>query len=81
MVSKKPAAATATDPEGREVVLLARIWEEKISRDLPSWSTISKPGWRPSLSPTMSSRTRFPPAHGSTGVARAEPLADGGRKL
>ena len=35
MASKKPAAATLTDPDGREVVRLARIWEDKISREHP----------------------------------------------
>ena len=35
MASKKPAAATVTDPDGREVVLLTRIWQDKISRDHP----------------------------------------------
>jgi hypothetical protein len=35
MASEKLAAATVTDPDGREVVLLARIWERKISRDHP----------------------------------------------
>jgi len=29
------SAATVIDPEGREVVLLARIWEDKIARDHP----------------------------------------------
>ena len=28
-------AATVADPDGREVVLLTRIWEEKIARDPP----------------------------------------------
>ena len=35
MASENPTAATVTDPGGREVVLLARIWEDKISRDHP----------------------------------------------
>ena len=35
MASEKAAGATVTDPDGREVVLLARIWEDKISRDHP----------------------------------------------
>ena len=35
MASEKPAAGTITDPDGRAVVLLARIWEDKISRDHP----------------------------------------------
>ena len=35
MASEKPAAATVTDPDGREAVPLARIWEDKISRDHP----------------------------------------------
>jgi hypothetical protein len=35
MASDKPAAATVIDPDGREVLLLARIWEDKITRDHP----------------------------------------------
>jgi len=35
MATEEPRAATVTDPHGREVVLLARIWEEKIARDHP----------------------------------------------
>lgn len=35
MASENPAAATVTGPDGREVVLLARIWTEKITRDHP----------------------------------------------
>lgn len=35
MASEKPAAGTVPDPDGRQVVLRARIWEDKISRDHP----------------------------------------------
>jgi hypothetical protein len=35
MSTDEPRAATVTDPDGQEVVLLARIWEEKITRDHP----------------------------------------------
>jgi hypothetical protein len=35
MPTDDPRAATVDDPDGREVVLLARIWEEKIARDHP----------------------------------------------
>lgn len=35
MASDEPSAATVIDPDGREVVLLARIWEDKIARDHP----------------------------------------------
>jgi hypothetical protein len=35
MASDEPPNANAIDPEGREVVLLSRIWEEKIARDHP----------------------------------------------
>jgi hypothetical protein len=33
--TEDPRIATVTDPDGREVVLLARIWENKITRDHP----------------------------------------------
>jgi hypothetical protein len=33
MPSDEPRAGIVTDPSGREVVLLARIWENKIIRD------------------------------------------------
>jgi hypothetical protein len=32
---RTPGDATTTDPDGREVVLLARIWEDKIALDHP----------------------------------------------
>ena len=35
MANENRSAATVTDPDGREVVLLTRIWEDKISRDHP----------------------------------------------
>jgi hypothetical protein len=35
MPSDDPRAATVTDPDGHEVVLLARIWADKITRDHP----------------------------------------------
>jgi hypothetical protein len=35
MATDDPRAATVTGPDGREVVLLARIWEDKIVRDHP----------------------------------------------
>jgi hypothetical protein len=45
------AAATGVDPDGHEVVLLARIWENKIARDHPEllgqldavMNTVAKP--------------------------------------
>ena len=64
MASDKPAA-TVTDPGGREVVLLARIWEDKISRDHPElvdhreavMKTVAKPDH---VEPdALSDRTRF----------------------
>jgi hypothetical protein len=33
--SGEPIVGRALDPHGREVLLLARIWEEKITRDHP----------------------------------------------
>jgi hypothetical protein len=35
VASDDPHAATVNDRDGREVVLLARIWENKIARDHP----------------------------------------------
>jgi hypothetical protein len=35
MATDEPRAATVSDPDGNEVVLLVRIWEEKIARDHP----------------------------------------------
>ena len=35
MSPDEPRAASVTDPDGREVVLLVRIWEGKIARDDP----------------------------------------------
>ena len=35
MASDDSRAATVTDPDGREVVLLARIWTDKVTRDHP----------------------------------------------
>ena len=35
MPTDDPRAATVVDPHGYEVVLLARIWKEKIARDHP----------------------------------------------
>lgn len=35
MSAEDAHAATVTDPHGREVVLLVRIWEDKVSRDHP----------------------------------------------
>lgn len=35
MPCEDPAIRSVHDPDGREVVLLARIWEERISRDHP----------------------------------------------
>ena len=35
MASDESRVATVTDPDGREVMLLARIWEDKIARDHP----------------------------------------------
>ena len=82
MTSEKPAVATVTDPDGREVVLLTRIWEDKISRDHPElvdhleavmWTVAEPDHVEPDALPEPDAV--LPPWR------RAEPLADGGRKL
>ncbi len=35
VMAEEPSVASTIYPDGREVVLLARIWEEKITRDHP----------------------------------------------
>jgi hypothetical protein len=82
MASDEPSAATVIDPDGREVVLLARIWEDKIARDHPELVD--------HLEAVM--ETVAKPVHVEAGRAsrqdavlpawrRSQPLADGGRKL
>jgi hypothetical protein len=80
MTTDDPRAATVTDPDGREVVMLARIWEDKIARDHPKlvdqleavMQTVATPDHvEPDALPA---RTRFY----RRGVG---PKADGGRKL
>ena len=65
MASKEPPAGTVIDPDGRDVVLLARIWEDKIARDHPElvdhleavMETVAKPDH---IEPdTLPARTRF----------------------
>ena len=65
MMSDDPRPATVTDPDGREVVMVARIWENKIARDHPElvdhldavMETVSKPDHaEPDALPA---RTRF----------------------
>jgi hypothetical protein len=82
MTSDDPHAGAVIDPDGHEVVLLARIWEDKIARDHPElvdqldavMQTVAKPDHvEPDALPA---RTRF-----YRRKRRAQPLADGGRKL
>jgi hypothetical protein len=65
MSTDDPAAATVIDPDHHEVVLLARIWENKIARDHPElldqldavMDTVAKPDH---VEPdTLPERTRF----------------------
>ncbi len=65
-------AATVADPDGHEVVLLVRIWEQKIARDHPELVDCLDAVMETSPSPTTSSRTRFPPERGSTGATSAQ---------
>jgi hypothetical protein len=51
MSTDDPRAAAVTDPDGHEVVLLTRIWEEKIARDHPELVGHLDAVWRPSQSP------------------------------
>jgi hypothetical protein len=65
MATDDPRAATVIDPDGNAVVLLARIWEDKIARDHPELAdqldavmqTVAKPDHvEPDALPA---RTRF----------------------
>jgi hypothetical protein len=65
MPTGEPRAATGADPNGDEVVLLVRIWEQKIGRDHPElvdyldavMQTVAKPDHvEPDVLPA---RTRF----------------------
>jgi hypothetical protein len=63
--SDEPIVGSALDPDGRDVVLLGRIWDEKISRDHPEiagyldaiLATVAHPDHRESDS--RPDRTRF----------------------
>jgi len=68
VASDDPLAATVTDPDGREVVLLARIWADKITRDHLELVDHLDAVIQTVAKPTTSSRTRFPPVRGSTGA-------------
>jgi hypothetical protein len=65
MASEEPRADTVVDRDGREVVLLARIWEDKITRDHPElvdhleavMETVAKPDHIEA--DALADRTRF----------------------
>jgi hypothetical protein len=65
MASNEPPAGTVIDPDGRDVVLLARIREDKIARDHPElvdhleavMETVGKPDHIES--DALPDRTRF----------------------
>jgi hypothetical protein len=65
MASNEPPAGTVIDPDGRDVVLLARISEDKIARDHPElvdhleavMETVAKPDHIES--DALPDRTRF----------------------
>jgi len=69
--------AEIRDPEGRAVVLLARLWDEKITRDHPELRLTS--------SRSLRRITWSPPTSESAALLLSprwsEPLAVGGRKL
>jgi hypothetical protein len=69
MASDKPAAATVTDPDGREVVLLARIWEDKITRDHPELVDHLEALMETVAKPDHVEPDALPTGRGSTGVA------------
>ena len=71
MASNDPRAATVTDPDGHEVVLLARIWEDKIARDHPELVGHLDAVMETARSPITSNRTRCPLVRGSTGAVSA----------
>ena len=66
MASEEPRAATVVDRDGREVVLLARIWGDKITRDHPELVDHLEAVMEKSPSPITARPTRFPTVRGST---------------
>ena len=82
MTSDDPRAATVTDPDGREVVLVARTWENKVARDHPElvdhldgvMATVARLDHVER--DALPARTRIYRAR-----RRSQPLGDGGRKL
>lgn len=74
--------AELTDPDGRSVVLLARIWENKITRDHPELrdhldqvvGTVAEPDH-------AEPDPRAPATPLLPAPSKPEPLATGGRKL
>jgi hypothetical protein len=82
MASERPAAGSVTDPDGREVVLPARIWDHKISRDHPELIDYLEAVMETVAEPDHIEPDALPEPDALLPTwRRAEPLADGGRKL
>jgi hypothetical protein len=78
MADDEAILATVADPDGRQVVLLARIWEQKITRDHPELAGRLEQSWKPWRIPITLRPMRCRPERGSTGAMSAR--ADGCRR-
>jgi hypothetical protein len=74
-VSADDLLAELSDPYGRSVVLLARIWEDKITKDIPELRAHLEHVLATGPSPTMLSPTR---ARGGAVTTAAEWVRAGG---
>ncbi len=75
MPTEDARAATLADPDGNKVVLLVRIWQDKIARDHPELVDHLGGVIETIASPITLSQTRCPVVLGSTAVMSAP--ADG----
>jgi hypothetical protein len=80
-VDRRSATGALTDPYGCEVVLLARIWEEKIARDHPELVDYLEAVMETFAKPDHVEPDPLPARRGLPARCRPQPPADGGRKL